>query len=96
MHALYGIKLAYRMVLLILFAVAYVLSHLHIETGLFVMLEESYILIAGVWIIFMVEMLLRAFPSKFESIGCQKQFARNYKPAQESPNAKIIEQDLFF
>ena len=37
----------------------------------------------GIWAIFVVEMLLRFFPSKFESNGCQKQFRRNYKPTQE-------------
>jgi hypothetical protein len=33
-----------------------------------------------VWVFFVVEMLLRFFPSRLESMGCQKQFARNYEP----------------
>jgi len=32
------------------------------------------------WAVFMLEMILRFFPSKLESPGCQKQFAGNYKP----------------
>ncbi len=33
-----------------------------------------------IWIVFMVEMVLRMLPSKLESPGCQKQFGKNYKP----------------
>lgn len=36
-----------------------------------------------VWIFFVVEMILRFFPSKLESMGCQKQFAHNYEPVGE-------------
>ncbi len=36
-----------------------------------------------VWIIFAVEMVLRFFPAKTESMGCQKQFAKNFRPAKE-------------
>jgi len=32
------------------------------------------------WAVFMVEMILRFFPSRLESPGCQKQFAGNYQP----------------
>ena len=31
------------------------------------------------WAVFVIEMILRFFPSKYESPGCQKQFACNYK-----------------
>ncbi len=36
-----------------------------------------------IWIIFAIEMLLRFFPSSFESMGCQKVFKRNYIPVQQ-------------
>ena len=41
-----------------------------------------------IWVIYIIEMLMRFFPSKIESMGCQKQFKRNYIPvAQEiKPN----------
>ena len=42
-------------------------------------LNDSAIL-SIIWIIYVVEMVLRFFPSKIESMGCQKQFARNYIP----------------
>ena len=31
-----------------------------------------------VWAVFVLEMVMRFFPSRYESPGCQKQFARNY------------------
>ena len=36
-----------------------------------------------IWIVFAAEMLLRFFPSQMESAGCQKVFARNYKPSPQ-------------
>lgn len=35
-----------------------------------------------VWVVFMAEMLSRFFPSKLESMGCQKQFAKNFIPTR--------------
>ena len=35
-------------------------------------------MLAFIWAVFLVEMFLRFFPSRFESPGCQKQFAKNY------------------
>lgn len=35
-----------------------------------------------IWGIFVVEMLLRFFPARIESMGCQKQFKRNYVPKE--------------
>lgn len=32
-----------------------------------------------IWLIFMIEMILRFFPSKHESMGCQKQFAASFR-----------------
>ena len=36
-----------------------------------------------IWVVFALEMLLRFFPSRMESAGCQKVFARNYRPAPQ-------------
>ena len=33
-----------------------------------------------VWMLFIIEMIFRFFPSRFESMGCQKQFKKNYLP----------------
>jgi hypothetical protein len=50
--------------------------------------HKPYILFL-IWIVFVVEMILRFFPARLESMGCQKQFARNYKPTKEMPE-KIL------
>jgi hypothetical protein len=41
-------------------------------------IENEPMIVIIVWIVFVVEMIFRLFPSKYESPGCQKQFARNY------------------
>ena len=67
------VKLILRSVLLVAVLVTYILDRTDILT-------RSAILPAIVWVFFIVAMSLRFFPSKHESMGCQKQFARNYEP----------------
>lgn len=43
-----------------------------------------------VWIVFAAEMLLRFFPSRMESAGCQKVFARNYRPAPKADKPRDV------
>ena len=45
-----------------------------------------------IWVVFMVEMLMKYFPLGFESMGCQKQFAKNYIPAKNADD--VPEKDL--
>ena len=40
--------------------------------------ESHPLMLVFIWAVFLVEMFLRFFPSRFESPGCQKQFAKNY------------------
>jgi hypothetical protein len=54
------------------------------------MIERTPVIIGIVWVIFFTEMVFRFFPSKRESPGCQKQFARNY---QKSGKTDIVIQD---
>ncbi len=42
------------------------------------------ILIAA-WLLLMLEMVFRLFPSRTESMGCQRQFALNYNPTGHEP-----------
>ncbi len=42
----------------------------------------SMLFLGFIWIIFAVEMILRFFPSKHESMGCQKQFKKNFIPTK--------------
>jgi len=75
---LHYIRLIYRSVLLLLLAYNYVKYRLNMSAGLIDHIEERPAIVILIWAVFVMEMVLRFFPSKFESPGCQKQFARNY------------------
>lgn len=45
-----------------------------------------------VWAMFAIEMILKLFPSKFESMGSQKQFKANFEAAKENVHVKIEHQ----
>ena len=66
------VKLVLRSILFLLVLVFYIL-------GRVTELKNFYALPIAVWIFFVIEMILRFFPSRFESMGCQKQFGRNYQ-----------------
>ncbi len=85
---LHAWKLVARSVLFILAIVCYifgtVLGHTDAVLGA---LEDNWPFLILVYVIFIVEMLLRFFPSKIESMGCQKQFRRNFIPTEQTkPN----------
>ena len=77
--ALHYFKLVLRSTLFIAVLVFYILDRSEILT-------KNIILPMIVWLVFIVEMALRFFPSKFESKGCQKQFKRNYESIEEKRN----------
>lgn len=70
---LHYVKLALRLVLFVAVLAAYIFDQTHLLTN-------CVVLPAIVWVFFVVEMFLRFFPSKLESMGCQKQFERNFVP----------------
>ena len=77
------LKLAFRALLFITAIILYVTNK---STGPSRPLDEikSHPIFWGiVWIFFVVGMVMRIFPSKFETIGCQKQLKRNYIPTDE-------------
>ena len=74
---LHIVKLILRSVLFLAVLVFYILDRTEV-------LKQDAILPAIVWMFFILEMLLRFFPSRLESMGCQKQFARNYEPTGDS------------
>lgn len=49
---------------------------------LFGEIGSNTVVLIVIWLIFAVEVGLRFFPTKFESMGCQKQFKRNYLEPQ--------------
>ena len=77
-------KLFYRSVLFWGAAAVYVFGRVRGETEPFRRIEGAHWLLNIIWVVYAVEMLLRFFPSKTESMGSQRQFARNYLPTGET------------
>ena len=75
---LHYVRLIYRSALFILLTVSYILYRLELGDDLTHWLKNSPAVLTVPWCVFVFEMVLRFFPSKYESPGCQKQFARNY------------------
>ena len=72
------LKLVGRSAMFLLAAALYVIGKLQ-GGGMFAAYEYSF-LHTLYTLIFSAEMMLRLFPSKLESMGCQKHFQRNYIP----------------
>lgn len=87
---LHYVRLIYRSLIFIALLVFYILSKLKGEVRVIKRLEDTPLLIFIIWVVFIIEMVYRFFPSKLESPGCQKQFACNYK---KTGNTDIIIQD---
>ena len=77
-------KLLLRLVLFLAAGVLYLIGRIRHTGGMFQGYERKHWLLGVIWLIYAVEMLFRLFPSRLESMGCQKQFARNYRPTGES------------
>ena len=91
--ALHYFKLIFRSLLLLATLTLYVTNRIlkpELPYTSFISFESLYnntlekfgygilIFMAVVWCIFIIEMLLRFFPCSLESMGCQKQFKRNF------------------
>lgn len=74
---LHYVKLTLRSALFLGVLTFYILGKLHV-------IRHYYPLLICVWVFFVIDMVLRFFPSRLESMGCQKQFARNYEPIGEN------------
>ncbi len=75
---LHYFRLIYRSVLLILLLVWYIRFRLQNGAAIINNLEKRSGIFIVIWAVFVFEMVLRFFPSRYESPGCQKQFAQNY------------------
>ncbi len=85
---LHAWKLGARSLLFALAILCYVLgTFLGHTDAVLGALEDNWPFLILIWIFFIAEMLLRFFPSSIESMGCQKQFKRNFIPTEQSePN----------
>ena len=81
--AMHFMKLIFRSLLFALFALLYVLERFRGGRDLLDIVNDYPICLWLVWIIFMMEMVFRLFPSDLESKGCQKQFKKNYLPTDK-------------
>ncbi|MBD5100435.1 MAG: hypothetical protein HDT29_04075 [Clostridiales bacterium] len=81
------IKLAWRSLLLLTVLIVYIVNKVQSpqsDFSLEIFTSNAYVkaILIAIWAIFVIEILLRFFPSKIESMGCQKQFKRNYVPKE--------------
>ena len=72
------VRLFYRSVLFILLLISYVRFRMFSEASIIESAEKIPTIIVVTWAVFVIEMIMRFFPHKYESPGCQKQFTRNY------------------
>jgi len=85
---LHYVKLVYRSALFLGALVIYLMDRIRGGGPWEDIPQVHPVLLALIWIVYAVEMLARFFPSSLESMGCQKQFARNYLPTAESESLK--------
>ena len=76
---LHYFRLAYRSVLFLVLLILYIVSKTRGGDEFTNILEDRPAIITVICAVFIVEMILRFFPSALESPGSQKQFARNYR-----------------
>ncbi|MBQ6906293.1 MAG: hypothetical protein IJN75_04655 [Clostridia bacterium] len=80
---LHYLKLVYRTMLFLIAAVIYIYGRVK-NNNVFDELDSLPWIMGVIWVIYAVEIALRFFPSKLESMGCQKQFTKNYIPTGET------------
>ena len=76
--ALHYYKLFFRSALLIAALIIYIIDPARFCAALLGKIPEGPFIFAVIGVVFSAEMILRFFPSSVESMGCQKQFKRNY------------------
>ena len=75
---LHYIRLIYRTALFLMLLISYIRYRISSADPILDRVERIPAIIYVTWAVFALEMIFRFFPSKYESPGCQKQFARNY------------------
>ena len=73
-------KLFFRSALFAVALILYIINRIRHSTSPFGGIEKQPFILSFIWTVFVLEMVFRFFPSKLESMGCQKQFKRNFKP----------------
>ncbi|MBQ2755884.1 MAG: hypothetical protein IJF27_04355 [Oscillospiraceae bacterium] len=84
------IKLGFRILLFLAALCAYIVDIMTGHSYLMDLWSDKPIVFHAIWLVFVVEIALRFFPSRLESMGCQKQFKRNYRPRTQEPGSLIV------
>lgn len=84
---LHHVKLLFRLGLFLSTLTVYIVNRVYGTGEVFGGFEKNSLLLGAIWCVFFIEMLLRLVPSDAESMGCQKQFAKNFvqKPGATLP-----------
>jgi hypothetical protein len=82
-RTLHIIRLVLRSVLFVAALIYYIIEGHQFGEDLHFMSIPVYGII---WVFFVLDMVLRMFPSRFESMGCQKEFKRNFLPDKKISN----------
>lgn len=80
--ALHYFKLFFRSFLLVAATVLYIINKINSSKDTFGGYENDPVILSVIWVVFVIEMILRFFPSNLESMGCQKQFKKNFIPTE--------------
>lgn len=83
--AIHYFKLVFRSCLFVTALVLYIINRINgtASEAPFGNISKMPFILVFIWVVFVVEMFFRCFPSKLESMGCQKQFSKNYKPVKK-------------
>lgn len=87
---LHYFRLFYRSALFLVLLVQYISYRFNYGPAFMDRLEKRPLILGVMWVVFVVEMVMRFFPSSYESPGCQKQFAKNYV---KSGRTEVVIQD---
>ncbi len=83
------VKMIARSALFLAAVIIYIINRVN-KTGMtFGGFEKNSAILIVIWSFFILEMILRLFPARLESMGCQKQFKRNYKERKYEGKAEI-------
>lgn len=83
-------KLTYRSALFLTSIIIYIIHRDDTMGFLSNLMDRAPFAFALIWGVLALEMILRFIPSPYESMGCQKQFAKNYKPLPVNDDKKVI------
>lgn len=75
-------KLIFRSCLFVVALIIYIADSIRGIKKPIIHTDIPSLILVLIWFVFIGEMILRFFPSHIESMGCQKQFKRNYIPSE--------------